>query len=399
MSKRILFCLLVIGLVGVPASNAVKDACGQSCEEKCTEECKSYGFSVHSWHPCECVDMSDGGTCRPDGVCTGTTGGNQPAPNVTAGIPRFRLDVLQSGGFEGVAQDMDWPFGATGEVRDASVSQFGLGVVYPISGRFSLDVGLQRGSGELRRGMRFGEERVESTVEMDVEVWDASVLGRIDLTDGGRVQPWLSAGLRSIYLDPGAARVTGRVSGSLGEMEGSESRNLLVAGGGVDVPLWRSTGISAFANYGLELGWRAGLSITTGLRTGDSGGRCAALRSERDAKRRSAAVLSERASVLRHAALTARNLGGPATLRERARQREAEAGARPGPEGEALLAEANEFREVASRLSAEGVTDADVVGSAARLVRETDALEGRVEGLLMEVSALDEEIGRRCPGW
>jgi hypothetical protein len=401
MRARLFFASIL--LLSAASANAVDEApCDDECAQTCADQCKEYGFKVYDSHPCECVEMEDGGTCTPDpkDFCTDGTGGITVGP--AASSPRFRFDFVQLGGFEEVIENYDWPLGAGEQVEGESAGQVGVGVVFPVSDRLSLDIGLQHGSETLRRGVRFGESRVDNEIEMDVDIWGASLLGRVDLTDGARIRPWLSGGLRSLYLAPESARLEGNVSRGLEKPSGSESRSLPVVGGGIDAVVSRVAGVSAFANYGPGLGWSAGLSLTAG-REGHAG-LCEKLRNDRNLKRRSASVLSVRASTLRHVALTARTLGGPAALRERAQHLEEEAATQPAPQNEALLEEANELKRVARRMGIEEISDDDpdtqeneLLARVEQLSKESDGLENRVVGLLAEVGSMEEELDqRRC---
>jgi len=175
-----------------------------------------------------------------------------------------------------------------------TAAQLGLGGTYCVNDHFSLDFGMQYASEQIAttygipalspRGDIFPSASGDVTflhevlVETEAQVFSVGLTGKFYPLGATCVRPWLSAGIRGVFLQPGDGTLsTTSFDGAGASMDFSDFEDVEMidpsAGAGVDFRLGDRFDLSISGDYGLDLGWRAGIALI--FKVGVNGcGRC-----------------------------------------------------------------------------------------------------------------------------
>ena len=182
-----------------------------------------------------------------------------------------------------------------------SSSVLGLGGTYCFNEHLSLDFGMAYGSSEvwhsyeidgfsiespfLDDGIGVDYELVDGLLEghshTDVDLLSAHLAARYYPRQGGRLRPWLSAGIRAYSLEPGESTTTVRLRPidvpelTLPQPDSLETvrESELFAGVGLDIKLNDHFDLSLSGDHGSDFGWQAGLQLVFKVGPGACG-RC-----------------------------------------------------------------------------------------------------------------------------
>ncbi len=192
------------------------------------------------------------------------------------------LEALDAN-FDGVLDSEEFPVELISTKVDAA-NQVGLGGAYCFNQHFSLDFGLRYGTAGLTRMYTAGGEidllffdvvaiPIEASLESDVRIFSGHLAARFYPWSGGRLRPWLSAGLRGLSFRPdeGLLSVTSDSFLSDGRrlVERNDSSIPLsdvekldpFAGLGVDLKLGDLFDLTVAGEWGLDLEWSAGVRL------------------------------------------------------------------------------------------------------------------------------------------
>lgn len=132
-----------------------------------------------------------------------------------------------------------------------SGTQFGGGVVVPITNRFAADVGFTTGTGSITRVLRTtAPPEVTFESRTDFRIFTGSANARIYLDDTPHVvRPWISAGARGMALRPanGDAHPAAETS--------------FATGAGVDVKVTPLIGVTLSGDHAFSTGWQVSARI------------------------------------------------------------------------------------------------------------------------------------------
>lgn len=219
--------------------------------------------SVTGWYHWECKDGSDFGWSPDKGSAKDEARAACRAHGIVSkGVDLF-VGAYRPAGAETLSQELLSGVDLAGEDTASDLSGgdgLTVGLVAPFRGDFALEVALSASEDRFRRNAPGAGGTV---VEADVDRWAADLGVRFYPVAFGGARLWLYGGLRATALDPAAGTLTvdGRrqelPDGVLDEERAVEA----TVGGGADVALSDSLGLSIGGRWGPETGW----GVTAGV--------------------------------------------------------------------------------------------------------------------------------------
>ena len=184
------------------------------------------------------------------------------------GYGRLAAEALSSGFVPRRIRNPDGSFTAPdfGATSLESEPQVGLGALFGVTDWLALDLGFSYGTGTASRQASSSDGRSADREEIDYRLLAGHVNARVYPFRFDRVEPYLSAGVRGLSIQPTSGVYSFGEGGSKAEIRGnrfeSTSAADLTTGAGIDVRLTDRFGLALSADHGFQTGWRAGVSLS-----------------------------------------------------------------------------------------------------------------------------------------
>lgn len=221
----------------------------------------------------ECIVIWEEGFKTPCLKCeTKNSDDSGQSPKPTA---KFRASALRLEDLGKMVEPIfpEWIAPTTRSSERGSADGVGLGVLLPLTEHLTLDLGLGLGSGSVSRSFSIDDTPETTRFETGVRFWSGHFSTRIYLRPHRRFNPWLSAGVSGLVLEPEDGRLRRFLDGALiqstripGDSLERSSKVGFATGAGFDFEISRRVALVVSASHGFETGMEAslGLSIVPG---------------------------------------------------------------------------------------------------------------------------------------